>query len=484
MGVVTSTIKPLWTPSERRGSPLPPQIKNVLTIARKHPFYSPSHIYPPNPDEIAKIASEAHSPLAENQLLAEFSIIHKDDLYKPILRLLEDDHPENTFRHSTYVSMTGGGGGSSTPLAFLTDIHENRAQRVAIGDLVRRCGLLEKTDCVLSMHTSGKMYRSLDLIGDTVEYAGASILSVGHLASPKELMTFCKNFRPNVLSGDTSQLVQFASYVESTGPSDNLKITKIMHTSEPLTHPQKLYLQSVFAPNNSPLNFISVLASAEIGPFAVSNISLTGEPFEDCTDFIFDSRHIIVEVLPLDFHFDSQHRKYPCTLPYDEVGLLAVTSLQRFRHPLVRYLNGDIGSVHKLPLCAVPLIQEGAEHLRVLRLYGRDLRHSFKWQGEYFEFSGLKRLMSRANWGILRWQIVLGHDVEVPDSECLEIRLMRGTANSKDEMISQEDLVLHLKEYFCVHARNECLFNVRLAVSEEFVRSVTGNKVLMFVDRR
>ena len=80
--------------------------------------------------------------------------------YKSMRRLAADDNPQNTYRHSTSISITGGGGsGSTTPLAFLTDIRENRAQRAACGDLVRRLGLMGERDCVLSMHTSGKMYR-------------------------------------------------------------------------------------------------------------------------------------------------------------------------------------------------------------------------------------------------------------------------------------------------------------------------------------
>jgi hypothetical protein len=74
-------------------------------------------------------------------------------------RLAADDKPQNAFRQSTYISMTGGGGGSTAPLAFFTDIAENRAQRKACGELLTRLKALGENDSVLSMHTSGKMYR-------------------------------------------------------------------------------------------------------------------------------------------------------------------------------------------------------------------------------------------------------------------------------------------------------------------------------------
>jgi hypothetical protein len=79
--------------------------------------------------------------------------------YREVTRLFADNDPRNTFRHSTYISTTGGGGGGSQCLPFLTDSAENRAQRKACSDLLRKLNVLKANDCVLSMHTSGKMYR-------------------------------------------------------------------------------------------------------------------------------------------------------------------------------------------------------------------------------------------------------------------------------------------------------------------------------------
>jgi phenylacetate-coenzyme A ligase PaaK-like adenylate-forming protein len=298
-------------------------------------------------------------------------------------------------------------------------------------------------------------------------------------------MAICKNFRPTVLSGDTSQLVHLASYVENAGLQDSLQIKKILYTSEPITRLQRSYLESVFGDNESGLQISSALASAEMGIWAVSNFAITGPQHEDSADFIFDSRHMIVEVLPLDVNLNQGDRKYPCTLEFDKPGLLVVTSLQRLRNPLVRYLTGDIGSVHRLPSSAASKIKGGVEYLRVLRLQGRDIRSSFKWEGEYFEFSGLKKIMSNPVWGILRWQIILDTDALDPNSECLEVRMMRMKLDGGDRLISQEHLIAELKEYFYVHAMNESLFNVKQIVSSGlFIRSDSGNKVIMFVDRR
>lgn len=58
--------------------------------------------------------------------------------------------------------MTGGGGGVHS-LSFLTDIKKNRAQRKACGELLRQLNVLSGTDCVLSLHPSGRMYGYVSL---------------------------------------------------------------------------------------------------------------------------------------------------------------------------------------------------------------------------------------------------------------------------------------------------------------------------------
>jgi phenylacetate-coenzyme A ligase PaaK-like adenylate-forming protein len=319
---------------------------------------------------------------------------------------------------------------------------------------------------------------------DVVEYAGATALPAGHLLSFTELLEICRVFEPNVLTGDTTQIVNFASYIKSKRDCDNIKIDKILFTSEPMNLIQRSYIDSVFSRDGNPIQIISVLGSAEAGVWAVADFSLTGPPNDESTDFIFDSRHMIVECLPMDWDLSPENGNYPCARIEDKVGLIAITSLQRLRNPLVRYLTGDIGSIHQLSDVAFSKIQGNTQHLRVLRLYGRDIRQSFTWEGEYFEFFILKKFLQNASWGILKWQVVLDYDISVPDSESLEIRLIRTEMESNEGLITKEELVTQLKTLFWVHAKNEALFYVDFCKPEKFVRSATGNKVLMFIDQR
>ena len=168
-----------------------------------------------------------------------------------------------------------------------------------------------------------------------------------------------------------------------------------------------------------------------MGIWAVGNFGLTGSQEGDTTDFIFDSRDMIVEVLPLDSQPTKGSTKSPCTpKQLETAGLLMVTSLQRLRNPLVRYLTGDVGSIHKLLASATLQIEGDSKVLRVLTLHGRDARRSFKWEGECIELSGLRNVMSNPRGGVLRWQVVLKNEllIRIPrfsKYECRGERLWR-----------------------------------------------------------
>jgi hypothetical protein len=179
-----------------------------------------------------------------------------------------------------------------------------------------------------------------------------------------DIVKLLLDHRINVLSGDSSQILQFALHVSSLPSTirDSIRITKIFYTSEPLIRSQRAYLTSVFGP----VLIFSVFASAESGPWAVMNLAVTRDIADDAADFIFDTRNIIVEVLPLSAGSgdaeSGQEDKHQ--LPDGEVGVIALTSLQRLRNPLVRYVSGDLGSLHPLPANdRIP--PDAAQHLKV-----------------------------------------------------------------------------------------------------------------------
>jgi phenylacetate-coenzyme A ligase PaaK-like adenylate-forming protein len=465
-------------------------IEHVLAVATIHPFYQPTIQFPPDSDQIHEVVSSSSTGLSSPtaRSLTSVPLTHKKDLYQTIQRLGSDRDPRNNYRRGSYISVTGGGSGG-IPMMFATDGRENRNQRSTAGRLIQACGVIEANDWVLTMHSSGALYRSLDLVTEMLENAGASVLCAGHLMSHANVVKLCVAHCVNVVCGDSSQILQFALHVAGLPPAtrDALCINKVIYTSEPLVRAQRRYLTSVLGP----VSICSLFASAESGPWAVMNLALTGDVADDAADFIFDSRAMCVEVLPLSALNEDQPQSASAreihALPDGEKGAIILTSLQRLRNPLVRYVTGDVGSLHPLPAAAIASISnEIAPHLRVLRLQGRDQRFSFKWQGEYFELHFLEDFFQqREDLGVLQWQILLRDNEHSHAQEC-EVRLLRGrrVVEASPPAFSDSDLVQLLEKVFCVRPLDQSLFGVTFVVDGTgFERSATGNKVLRFVNR-
>ncbi|KAI1733857.1 hypothetical protein F4680DRAFT_440314 [Xylaria scruposa] len=449
----------------------------VLAIARIHPFYNQERVYPPDAHAIQITRKRAAEKPGEIEP-QHFPLLWKKHLYTTVERLVDDTTSENTYRRSIYASVTGGGYGAK-PLFFATDTDENRRQRARYGQFLRKIGVVTPGDWVLTVHSAGELYRSLDLILETLENAGASVLSAGNRMSAGEVSTLLAKYHVNVLAGDSSQVVQIVHYI-STLPReerDQIKLDKIIYTSELLTSAQRAYIGRVLGQ----IKICSMFASAEAGPWAASSPDVTGrDNFTGSDDFIFDSRTTLIEVFPsVCTQVDSST---PNPLPDGERGMVVQTSLARLRNPLVRYVTGDVGSVHPLPDHARTLLSETDwRHFRILRLAGRDRRFSFDWDGEYIEFEDLSSLMS-AEPAILQWQIILGK-IEPSLESSLEVRVLCATQN-EGTISTKEAITDQLTTFLHVYDMNSYRFQLKFVEDMDgFERSVTGRKVIKFIDR-
>ncbi|POR38335.1 Uncharacterized protein TPAR_01456 [Tolypocladium paradoxum] len=449
---------------------------DVLAVAKIHPFYVPDIQYPPDAETIRVVRERAAKEPTKVDLRSQ-PLRRKKDLYTTIERLVNDPSPRNTYRHSVYASITGGGVGS-TPLFFATDVYENRRHRARFGQFVRATGLVEHGDWVLTTHNAGGLYRSLDLTLEILENAGASVLGAGNLMPPAEVTWLLTTYHINVLTGDSSSVVQIVHYLSTLSGEerDKIKLDKIIYTSEVLTAAQRALIKSVLGP----VKICSILASAEAGPWAVSSPDLTGmETVTSHADFVFDTRTMLVEILPLS---SSEDGCVPDPLPQGEQGIIVQTSLSRLRNPLVRYDTGDIGSLHPLPEHARAIVPDADwQYLQVLRLHGRDHRFSFDWDGEYLEFDGLTSLMNNEECGILQWQIIL--DKMEPSLESsLEVRLL--CSPRSELLLSEEAVVKRIRTFVHAYSANEHRFRINFVQGlNGFERSSTGRKVIKFVDR-
>ncbi|KAH7136898.1 hypothetical protein B0J13DRAFT_597344 [Dactylonectria estremocensis] len=447
----------------------------VLSVARIHPFYVCNVQYPPDTNTIkAALEKSAQEPTKAD--LRTQSLLRKRDLYKTIERLIIDTNPRNTYRHAAYASVTGGGFGSR-PLFFATDVHENRRHRGNFGRFVRDMGIIKDGDWVLTMHTAGELYRSLDLTLEILENAGASVLAAGHLMSPADIVRLLVDYNVNILCGDSSQIAQSMYHISALPQEirDKLNVDQIIYTSETLTPAQRAHISEVLGP----VKICSFMGSAEAGPYAVSNPDLTGSNVgRGYEDFVFDTRATLFEILPPSF---AEQGSNPDPVTGGEQGIIAQTSLARLRNPLVRYITGDIGSLHPFPEEARSLVPETEwPHLRLLRLQGRDTRFSFDWDGEYIEFHHLATLLNNEECGVLQWQVVLGKMDNSAESS-LQVRLLCSPRNRN--LITELALTDRVRTFFHAYSGNEHRFQlIYLKDLDGFHRSSTGRKIIKFVD--
>ncbi|KAF4336262.1 hypothetical protein FBEOM_9866 [Fusarium beomiforme] len=426
-------------------------LSDVLAVARMHPFYC-SAKYPPD-DEAIQDAREKAALKSGQSDLRSWPLLQKRNLYTVIERLINDTNPDNKFRKNVYTSVTGGGGGVSKPLFFATDALENRRQRALFGEFLKKLGIIEPGDWVLSTHHGGGLYRSLDLTLEILENAGASVLAAGHHCTPSTNVQVLQDFNVNVLTGDSSQIVSIVHQI-STMPDDekNINVNKIIYTSEGLSAMQRTQIYKVLGP----VAIYSLLGSAEAGPYGASSPFLIDlDPAANYNDFIIDTRMTIIEILPL-FCAQGQSDRVPEPVPEGETGVIAQTVLTRLRHPVIRYITGDIGSLHHLPRKAVGRIaKQDVQYYHVLRLHGRDQRFSFMWDGCDFQLEKLTNLLLDPQMGVLLWQVILDK-MALSKEVSLEIRLLCGQSARDTKHL--EEIVGRLKVCLDVSSSNEHKF--------------------------
>ncbi|KAL6862028.1 hypothetical protein J3F83DRAFT_716848 [Trichoderma novae-zelandiae] len=456
----------------------PYQLSEVLAIAKVHPFYVEEIQYPPDQKTVQALRGKAKNERdAAHDGLSSRPIIWKKDLYNTIQRLVNDTDAHNTYRQSVYASITGGGFGSK-PLFFGTDVYENRKHRAHFGRFLQTIGVLEPGDWALTTHCAGELYRSLDLMLEIMENAGASVLSAGNFMPPHDVAKLLAKYHINVLAGDSGQIVQMVHHISTLTEEERalIRLDKLIYTSEVLTSAQRAHIKETL----KSVKIYSILGSAEAGPWAASSPDITGrESTTSEEDLIFDTRAMLLEVFPSSFAQGDENAQ---PLPEGESGMVVQTSLSRLRNPLVRYVTGDIGSVHPLPEASRDKIPaEDWPYLRVLRLQGRDRRVSFDWDGEYIQFEDMAALMNNEECGILQWQIILDK-LEPSLESLLEIRLMCSPRTSR--VLSREALIARIKGFLHVISTNEHRFKTTFVDElDGFVRSSTGRKVIKFVNR-
>ncbi|KAF8449528.1 hypothetical protein BDZ91DRAFT_618157, partial [Kalaharituber pfeilii] len=208
-------------------------------------------------------------------------------------------------------------------------------------------------DIVLSLHHGPPMYRGLSVEALIIEDAGATELHIGAAAPDSLAMQIAKQFGATVVTASSSRLLQFARYVKGVRDQggEAVDIKKVIYTSETLQRHQEHYLVDALRAEVVG----STYGSTESGEWAVlvNGVELDGEESASNTSrmFAFDRRLVVAEIISedgtvlaasTDACLDSMDDRKP------PVGEIVLTSLCKWRNPLVRYRTGDIGSLHPL----------------------------------------------------------------------------------------------------------------------------------------
>ncbi|KAK9710280.1 hypothetical protein K7432_008520 [Basidiobolus ranarum] len=407
------------------------RLEEVLSSGAKHPLYA-SLQYPSKLD------------------LAAIPLLDKVTLYNQIQYAVKAD---KSILQSAYLSPTGGT--SSGPLLyFITDTHENRAQREEMGRFMNEQNVITKEDIVLVIHGGRYMYRSLDLICELIENSHGTALAAGASTSPDILVNLSIQFSANAISGTCTQMISFAQYIEANGLQSFVNFDKIFYSSEVLPLHQENYLRTIFGASV----ITSVYGSAEGGVWAAK----LNQDVAQRSDFIYDKNMMIVEILKEDGTHVAE----------GEAGEIVLTSLMRLRNPLIRYCTGDLGSLHSYSGDA----STNGRSLAVLRLYGRNPVKSVNFQGDYFNPLELEQELQKEEWNILDWQAVFEDTSGKRDTLTFRV-IFRVVSDSVLRLLHQKMVdLLEVK-----HSEDVIIVPTTY---DQVEKGRTGAKMKHFVDKR
>lgn len=308
---------------------------------------------------------------------SEAPILEKNAIYEA----LEADaaRPAPTLRESLYWSPSGGTT-SSRAFYFPTDVRENAFQRRALVEGMTPFGLFDDATVSINLHSSGGMYRGLEIHNDFVELAGGTSLPLGFDSSDAEVVKAIERWRPNMICAFPTRLMSLATHMDKLDRA--LSVPKLV-TGGDILYPS---MKATVARALGIKQFLQIFGSAETGIWAFQPPVL-----ENTTLFAYDPRMMHVEIADADA---------------DGVGRIITTNLIRTRVPLLRYDTGDLGRLTEQTLdgSSVPLLD----------FRGRATR-SFQVGGNYYMLKDVERALGLAaepgeGLDVTAYQLLLTHD--------------------------------------------------------------------------
>jgi phenylacetate-coenzyme A ligase PaaK-like adenylate-forming protein len=219
-----------------------------------------------------------------------------------------------------YVTRSGGSTGS--PKFSVFDDRDWRAMLVSAVHMFEACGFRE-TDRIANFMSVGDLYGSFISFNHVNFELGAQSFCFAQATDPLNFLTIARQFRINAIQGIPGTLLKFLRGVHQL--DSNFKIEKLMYAGMPLGTSDREWLRTVMGVTT----LVSVIGTTEANQIGYQCGHLEG------------THHHLLE----DYNFIEIVDETGQSLPDGTKGRLAITNLEKFNYPLLRYLNGDAGRI-------------------------------------------------------------------------------------------------------------------------------------------
>ena len=236
---------------------------------------------------------------------------------------------------NAYIFASGGSTGK--PKFNYYSFREIDRVSSILADIYRIAGV-NRQDRVANLFMAGCLWTSFIVVNHALEKIGCVSLPISGNADLELILHYMNIFRPNVVVGLPSMIIQLAEEIEKR--QLNIIIDKVLYGGEHFSHEAIRYLKKTVG-----AKFIrsAGYASVDAGPI--------GYQCPECKDGV---HHLLYEYM----FFETVEPNSNRSVNIGEVGEIVVTNFHRRLMPIIRYRTGDLGRVlpysctciHRTPL--------------------------------------------------------------------------------------------------------------------------------------
>ena len=219
-------------------------------------------------------------------------------------------------RETTGVYLLRTGGTLAEALIVPLGIDENRQQRQAMADHLRRARVFTPTTVAVNLFNYKHLYRSASIFDDLLERCDATSIGLGAITPDEFVVNFCRRLHPDTVVGTPSRLYQLASYASEAGV--DLRLPRAVFGGEVMSPEYLTEMRAALGVER----LHGVYASVENGSWGYCDYDRDGPLYRVVEEIV----HVEIE--------DPDERG---------VGNLVVTNTIKRRFPVFRYRNGDRG---------------------------------------------------------------------------------------------------------------------------------------------